>query len=276
MAHPYFDPPRPLVIGHRGAAGEVPENTLDSFRHALATGAHVLESDVHITRDGVAVLCHDAEVDRTTEGRGAIVDYELRALQQLDAGHRFAGAGDRPWPYRGRGLRIPTLQEAFEALPEARFNLELKDERPDLVDACVSLVAELERADRTLLTAAQDATMKLLREAIATRRLPVAVGACTGEVVAFVRAALDGSDPPPGPMALQIPDAFAGRPLVTSDLIEVAHRHHVHVHVWTINEPGEMRRLLDLGVDGIVTDFPGRLAGLIAERPPLADRSGAR
>jgi glycerophosphoryl diester phosphodiesterase len=266
MPHPYFETPPPLVIGHRGAAGEVPENTIASFRHALACGAHVLESDVHITRDGVPVLCHDAGVDRTTEGRGPIGGKDLATLQQLDAGHRFEAEGDEPWPHRGRGLRIPTLREAFEALPQAAFNLELKDERPDLVQACVSLVAEFERADRTLLTAAEDGTMKLLREEVAARALPVALGACTGEVVAFVRATVEGSTPPSGPMALQIPETFAGRPLVTPDLIQAAHRHDVSVHVWTINEPASMRRLLDLGVDGIVTDFPARLARVIAQR----------
>ena len=267
MPHPYFAAPPPLVIGHRGAAGEVPENTIVSFRHALASGAHVLESDVRLTRDGVPVLCHDADVDRITEGRGAIGEMDLAALQQLDAGHRFEAEGDdHPWPHRGLGLRIPTLREAFEALPQAAFTLELKDELPDLVQACVSLVAELERADRTLLTAAEDATMKLLHEEIAARGVAVALGACTGEVVAFVRAALEGSSPPPGPMALQIPEAFAGRPLVTPDLIRAAHSHDVYVHVWTINEPASMRRLLDLGVDGIVTDFPARLARVIAER----------
>ena len=266
MPHPYFEPPPPLVIGHRGAAGELPENTIDSFRHALASGAHLLESDVHITRDGVPVLCHDADVDRTTESRGPIAGQDLAALQQLDAGYHFQGEGPERWPHRSRGLRIPSLREAFEALPGAAFNLELKDERPDLVQACVSLVAEFERADRTLLTAAEDATMKLLHEEIAAQGVPLALGACTGEVVAFVRAAIDGSPPPEGPMALQIPEAFAGRPLVTPDLIRAAHSHDVHVHVWTINEPDSMRRLLDLGVDGIVTDFPARLARVIAER----------
>jgi glycerophosphoryl diester phosphodiesterase len=266
MPHPYFEAPPPLVIGHRGAAGEVPENTIASFRHALASGAHLLESDVHITRDGIPVLCHDADVDRTTEGVGLIGDKDLAELQQLDAGYRFEAEGTERWPHRGRGLRIPSLREAFEALPGAAFNLELKDERPDLVQTCLSLVAEFERADRTLLTAAADTTMKLLHEEIAARGVPVALGACTGEVVAFVRAAVEGSAPPAGPMALQIPEAFAGQPLVTPDLLRAAHSHDVYVHVWTINEPASMRRLLELGVDGIVTDFPARLARVIEER----------
>jgi glycerophosphoryl diester phosphodiesterase len=264
MRHPYFAPPPPVVIGHRGAAGEVPENTIASFQHALAAGAQILESDVQITRDGVPVTCHDAEVDRTTDGRGAIAGMDLSELQELDAGHRFGAGAERP--HRGRGLRIPSLREAFETLPEARFNLEIKDGRPELVRACVALVAELDRAERTLLTAADDGTMKLLREEIAARGVPVAVGACTGEVVAFVRATIEGSPPPEGPMALQIPEDFAGRALVTRDLVEAAHRADVHVHVWTINDPASMRRLLDLGVDGIVTDFPARLAAVIAER----------
>ena len=113
VSHPYFAVPRPTVIGHRGCAGEVPENTLASFARGVADGAHILESDVHITRDGVPVLCHDPEVDRTTNGRGAIVDHDLRALQQLDAGHAFS-CGDA-FPFRGEGLAIPTLAEAYAA-----------------------------------------------------------------------------------------------------------------------------------------------------------------
>jgi glycerophosphoryl diester phosphodiesterase len=266
MLHSYLDLPRPLVIGHRGAAGEAPENTLDSFRRALADGAQILESDVHLTRDGVVVICHDAEVDRTTDGSGRIAELSFARLRELDAGYRFSPDGGRSFPQRGRGLRIPSLREAFEALPQARFNLELKAADPALAEACLDLVVEFARADRTLLTSADDATMERLRAAIRARGVPVAVGASAGDVLAFIRAALSQSTPPPGPMALQIPEDFAGRPLVTADLVRAAHAHGLHVHVWTVNEPERMHRLLDLGVDGIITDHPGRLARLVAAR----------
>ena len=264
--HPYLDLELPIVIGHRGAAGERPENTLESFRHALACGAQILESDVHASRDAQVVMCHDAVVDRTTSGTGAVRDLSCHELQRLDAGYRYSRDGGRTHPYRGRGLSIPTLREAFEALPDARFNLELKQDQNGLVEATLALIEEFERADRTLVTAADDALMGRIRERVRARGLPVALGAATGDVVGFVRAALSGERPPEGPVALQIPASFGGNPLATPELVKLAHDHGVHVHVWTINDPDEMARLLDLGVDGLVTDHPARMVELVARR----------
>jgi len=266
MRHPYFDLPLPLVIGHRGAAGEAPENTLLSFERALALGAGILESDVHLTRDGVPVLLHDARLERTTDGRGPVGELTLAALRRLDAGHRFSPDGGRSFPFRGRGLRVPTLAEAFQAFPGARFNLELKEGGAALAEAAVALVREAEREPTTLLTAGEDGMMEALRAELARSGAAPALGASTGDVLRFVRAALQGLAPPPEPVALQIPAEFAGRPLVSRELVAFAHAHEVQIHVWTVNEPDEMAALLDLGVDGLVTDFPGRLVALLGER----------
>lgn len=266
--HPYFDLPVPISIGHRGCAGEAPENTLPSFERALAQRAAILESDVHLTRDGVAVLIHDAEVDRVTEARGAVASFDWPDLCKLDAGYRFSRDGGASHPFRGAGIRIPSLEQALLAFPEARFNLELKAADPALVDRALEIVARLGRADRTLLTAEKDEVMAHLRARLDDRGSPrVAQGASVGDVLGFVRGALEGRAPPRGPMALQIPAEFAGGPLVTRELVDHAHAHGVQVHVWTINDPDEMRRLLDLGCDGIVSDFPARLPALLAARP---------
>ncbi|MGH0029686.1 MAG: glycerophosphodiester phosphodiesterase [Myxococcota bacterium] len=263
--HPYFDVPHPIVIGHRGCAGERPENTLASFEHALAQGAALLESDVHVTRDGVPVLIHDDEVDRCTEKSGRVADFAWAELRELDAAFHFSPDG-RDHPERGRGHRIPSLAEALARFPDARFNLELKEDRPGLVERTLDVVAEAGRAGTTLLTSGDDAIMQRLRRQVAERRLDVALGASTGEVAGFAVSTLRGEPPPAGPMALQIPAEFAGNPLVTPELLALAHAHRVQVHVWTINEPDEMARLLDLGVDGIVSDFPARMVELLARR----------
>jgi len=265
VAHPFFALPTPIVIGHRGAAGERPENTLPSFERALADGAAILESDVHLSRDGVPVLIHDDELERCTDGRGRVRDHDVEALKRLDAGHHFEPAGGAH-PYRGLGVRIPTLAEALAAFPRARFNLELKENVPGMVARSVAAVADAGRAADVLLTSANDALMAELRAHVADARIGVALGASTGEVARFAVAALHGETPPPGPMALQIPTEFAGRPLATRELVEHAHRHGVQVHVWTIDEPAEMCALLALGVDGIVTNYPARLARLLAGR----------
>ena len=266
VPHPCLDLPKPLVMGHRGCAGRLPENTLASFRAALDDGAVILETDVHLTRDGEPVLIHDHDVARVTEGVGAVRDLDLREIEQLDAGYRFSPDGGRSHPERGRGHRVPTLRRALDAFPAARFNLELKDDLPGLVERTLEVIDAVAGAPRTLLVAADDALMQRVRTRVASRGVAVALGASAGEVARFIQAAARGEAPEPGISALQIPTEFAGRPLVTPELVTHAHRHGVQVHVWTINEPDEMRQLLDLGVDGIVSDFPARVAALAASR----------
>jgi len=266
MPHPYFELSRPIVIGHRGAAGERPENTLPAFARGLEAGAAILESDLHLTRDGVVVMAHDETVDRMTDGSGPLRGFSFPELSKLDAGYRFSSDGGRSFPFRGQGLRIPTLEEGFKTFPAARFNLELKADEPGLVERTVALVKREGRAALTLLTAESDALMLRLRAHLKATDVPAAVGASAGDVLRFVRAALDGRAPPPEPLALQIPVSFAGRPLVTRELVAHAHAHGVQVHVWTINDPSEMERLLELGVDGLVTDFPERMRALLRRR----------
>jgi glycerophosphoryl diester phosphodiesterase len=266
MRHPYFDLPTPIVVGHRGASGELPENTLPAFERALSQGAVMLETDVHLSRDGEVVLSHDPRVDRTTGGSGAIEEYTLAELKRLDAGHRFSPDGGASFPQRGKGIQIPTLREALEAFPGIRFNIEIKQNSPALIEATVGVVAEAARAETTLLAAAEDDTMSALRARLAETGLRPAMGAAVGDVVGFARAAAAGEAPPPEPMALQIPPTFAGNPLVTAELVEFAHRHDVQIHVWTINEADEMRRLLDLGVDAVMSDFPALLRKVVDER----------
>ena len=270
MSHPYFDAarkaPGPLVLGHRGAAGEAPENTLPSFQLALTQRADILESDVHLTRDGVAVLCHDAELDRTTNGTGPIAQHTADELSQLDAAHHFSLDHGATFPLRGQGIGIPTLEQAFAAFPEAFFNLELKEGGEPLVVRALEQIAAAGNADRTLLTAADDTLMDHLKVAIEAAPRRPALGASTLDVARFVQAAIDGAPPPPGPQALQIPTEFADRPLVTPELIKHAHAHGVEVHVWTIDDEAEMERLLDLGVDGLVTNFPARMRALLLRR----------
>jgi len=258
MAHPFFAVRRPLAIGHRGCAGEVPENTLASFARAVDDGAVVIETDVHLSRDRVPVLVHDEDLARVTDGRGAVRDLDWSTIRRLDAGFRFA-LPDGCTPFRDTGLRIPSLAEALEALPGMRFNIELKEDRAEIAERVLGVIRDAGREELTLVTAGDDQLMGKLRDAVRRSGARVAVGACTGDVAQFVRAARDGLPPPPEPMALQIPAEFAGAPLATPALLAAAHARDVQVHVWTINDPLEIAALLDLGVDGVISDYPARV-----------------
>lgn len=264
MSHPYFALPRPVVIGHRGCAGEAPENTLLSFARGLADGAAILESDVHVTRDGVPVLSHDPDVARTTNGRGLVADHDFAQLGELDAGYAFESQGSHP--FRGREVRIPSLAQVLAEFPDARFNLELKADSPGAVTHTLDAIAAAGAAERSLLTAENDGVMQELHRELDAREMPVARGASAPDVLGFVRAALDGTTPTTRAMALQVPAHFGSGELVTAEFVTHAHAHEIQVHVWTINDEAEMQRLLDLDVDGLVTDFPARMAEVARQR----------
>ena len=154
----------------------------------------------------------------------------------------------------------------FKAFPGIRFNLEFKLSSPRLIDATLERIAGHAREAITLLTAADADAMDALRERLGALSTPVAQGASERDVRAFLRSAAEGSEPPAGPMALQLPAGASATPLITRELVAYAHASGVQIHAWTINDAARMHELLDLGVDGIITDFPGRLARVIAER----------
>jgi glycerophosphoryl diester phosphodiesterase len=241
-----------------------------SFARGLADGAGFIESDIHVSRDGVPVLIHDPEVDRTTDGKGAVTSFELDALQRLDAAHRFQAASGfeaGAWKPTGEHVFVPTLEQAFEAFPGVRFNFEIKGDSRELVRSVVALVRSHEREDITLLTSAEDDIQAMLREALAESGLRPALGASHADVLDVVQTGVSGDVPSTDSMVLQIPRDFAGQPLVTRELLDHCHAHDIAVHVWTINDAAEMAELLDLGVDGIVTDLPGVMADLLKQRP---------
>jgi glycerophosphoryl diester phosphodiesterase len=251
----------PRLFGHRGAAGVAPENTLPSFRRALADGVDVFELDVHATRDGEVVVLHDPTLERTTDGAGAVADLTFAELERLDAGHCFSADGGRTFPFRGQGIRVPRLAELLREFPEIPLNIEIKPAGA-VVEAVVSLVRAA-RA-RIVLAAEHDAIMQAIRAA--APEIPTSLA--TGEVAAFVGAVLAGEAPPlpDGAVALQIPPSFGDITLVTSATVAAAHALGAEIHVWTINHPDEAGRLLDLGCDGIMTDVPHVVRPVIAAR----------
>lgn len=253
MSH-FFSTPRPRVFGHRGAAGLAPENTLPSFALALALGADILEFDVHGTKDGEVVIFHDPTLDRTTNGEGEIREHTLAQLRRLDAGFHFTRDGS-DYPFRGNGIRVPTLTEWLTAFPHALANVEIKQGEPGIAEEVVAILRRHQAEDRFLLAAERDAIMSEVRRCAGG----ILTGFCVEEVVDFIGRLQGGSFDGYAPQgkALQIPVHYGDIPLVTAESVAAAHAAGLEVHVWTINDAEEMRRLLDLGVDGIISDLPG-------------------
>ena len=265
LPHSFFSGPVPRIAGHRGAAGTMPENTLPSFRRGLEEGATFLEMDVHATGDGEIVIIHDATVERTTDAAGAVREMSVEELKGLDAGHRFTADGGSTYPFRGQGIRVPTLREFFAEFPQATATVEIKELPPPAMKTLFDVIEEFGKVRQVLVAAEDDATMRSARAVIHERGLPVATGFSTGEIRALVTALWSGQAAPsevPG-RALQIPRRYQGIDLVTPASVAAAHALGVEVHVWTVNDPGEMRELLALGVDGIITDYPARLRDVI-------------
>lgn len=247
---------RRLCFAHRGGASLWPENTLVAFRAALDLGVTHLESDLRQTRDGHLVLFHDARVERTTNGTGYVHEHTLAELQALDAGYRFYQSGG--YPYRGRGLRVPTLEEALDLLPTAHFNLELKGRSLALGARLWQLISRRQIQERLLVAAANDVSVQRFRE---LSRGEVATSAGSRECLRFVCAAHTGTWRwlTPEYDALQLPLRLGRLPVVTRRSIRAAHELGVQVHVWTIDDPETMSALWQHGVDGIMTDRPDLL-----------------
>ena len=266
--HPYFDIPRPHLFGHRGASGEAPENTRAAFERALAQGVPYLEMDCHATSDGEIVIHHDDTLDRTTDASGPLAKLSFVELEKLDAGHRFSADGGRTFPVRGRGVRVPRLVEVLEAFPHARINLEVKQADPPIAEEVVRILRRAGAERRTLLAAEDEAILAHLR----ALEPGTALGSSQADVVEFVLAgAQDRLDAfRPRGHALQVPPDALGRPLVTRAFVTAAHALGLAVHVWTINDADEAKRLLALGADGVMSDFPALLvaaAGAAARAP---------
>jgi glycerophosphoryl diester phosphodiesterase len=255
----------PVNLAHRGASALAPENSLEAFRIAVEAGAGGLELDVHMTRDGHVVVIHDPTVERTTSGKGAISEMTIDELRALDAGYGFSPDGGRTRPYRGRGVRVPTLEEVLEEFPGVAVNIDIKAAYPGVEAAVLQVLRETDAWGRALVVSTPYATVKRFRKISGGH---ISTGASRWEIGVFYflsRLRLERLLSPSYD-ALQVPLRHRGIPLVTPRFVRAAHARGVRVDVWTINRADEMRRLLALGVDVIMTDRPGTLAEVLRER----------
>lgn len=244
-------------MAHRGGSKLAPEDTLAAFEHAAALGVDVLEMDVHSTADGQIVVLHDDTVDRTTDGAGPVTGFTLDSLQALDAAFHFSPDGGVTFPLRGTGVVIPALYDVLAAFPDAHLSIEIKQQEPSIVDGVLDLLDAFDARDRVVIASFLDPVMTDLRA-----KAPDLLTTYTlSEMFQWsqLTEADDATYAPPAPVVQAPVDTL------TDEMIALAQRHGVAVQVWTVNDRAEMDRLIQLDVDGILTDDPVMLAQVIDE-----------
>jgi len=232
---------------------------MEAFLSAVREwGADMLELDVRTSKDGVVMVCHDATLDRTTDGTGALADKTFREIREFDAGYRFLDPEGRA-AFRGKGVRIPAFEDLLEALPHIRLNVEAKDR-----GSAVPLVEIIRRhgAEHRVLVAAE-----WERNRRDVHGYPGPWGASRLNITSFflLMATPFSRLYTPSCDALQVPELHKGIRILTPGFLREAHRRNIPVHVWTVDDPESMRRLLSMGVDGIQTDRPDLLAPIMTE-----------
>ena len=256
-----------LNIAHRGGRRIRPEHTLLAYDQALEDGADILELDVGETSDGALVVMHDDEVDRTTDCTGLIKEMTFAEIRECDAGYEFTPDDGETYPYRGMGLVVPTLQEVFDRYPDVAFIIEIKQETPSIVDNFVQTLRDSGVEDKMIGSQFSDDVLAELRAAAPE----IATNTGVNETLVFWGKAFDDLDPEYEPPAefLQVPTQFDVGDRIVDVLhpgfVPRAHELDMYVHVWTINDEQEMRDLIALGVDGIMTDDPPLLTKVINE-----------
>jgi len=260
----FFESDRPMVIAHQGGEGLRPSNTLIAFENAVDLGVDVLEMDVHSTSDGTLVLIHDDTVDRTTDGSGRVKEITLAELQQLDAGDYWTPDDGATYPYRGQGVRIPTLEEIVTAFPEMKYNIEIKQVDPSIAVPLCKLLRHFGLTDRALVASFHPTAMDEFRAACPE----VATSMVEDEIRPFfiLNTAFLGSLYRPPGAAFQVPEYSGSQHVLTPRFVRGAQRNNVAVHPWTIDDPADMERFLDMGVDGIITDRPDIMIEVLQER----------
>ncbi|MER6787808.1 glycerophosphodiester phosphodiesterase [Streptomyces sp. NPDC000658] len=247
VRHPYLDHPGPIPFAHRGGAAAGLENTVAQFRRAVEAGYRYVETDVHATRDGKLVAFHDTTLDRVTDGAGRIADLPWSQVRHARVG------GKEP---------VPLFEELLETFPEVRWNVDLKAE--PALHPLLNLIARAQAWDRVCVGSFSEARVARAQR-LAGPRLATSYGT-RGVLDLRLRSWGLPTGPRRAAIAAQVPEAQSGIRVVDRRFVRTAHARGLQVHVWTVNDPDRMHRLLDLGVDGIMTDHIDALRKVMEDR----------
>jgi len=255
------------AIAHRGGSRLRPENTLAAFGHAVALGVDALECDVHLSRDDEVVVIHDATLDRTTDAVGPIGAKTAAELSAIDAGHHFAS--DRTFPFRGRGIGVPTLAAVLEAFRDLPVVVEIKGESVRVAERALAVVRAAGALDRVIIGGFSAVVLE------AVRRLPgpIVTSASSREVQSALRRSYVWLTPRRSGFDLfQVPVRLKGQPILTRALVKSARRAGIPLHAWIVDDRDEMERLIQWGVTGLISDRPDTAVEVARghKRPGLA------
>ncbi len=250
-----------IVFAHRGGSRRWPENTMLAFQNAADLGVDALEMDIHSTADGELVVIHDPFVDRVTNGSGDVHDHTLAELKLLDAGYWWTEDGGQTYPFRGQGLTIPTLAEVFAAFPYLWINIDIKQADPPIVEPFVAMIDEYGMVEQVCVGSFHTEVIGQFRQACPQAATAASLPEAE-QMLALSKVRL-GQFYQGEAVAMQTPEVEKRLRVVTPAFVESAHQHQVAVHVWTVNDVSQMRRLIDMGVDGLMTDYPDLLLKLL-------------
>lgn len=259
--HPLLDLNARPVVGHRGNAAHAPENTIESFRQAVALGVDAIELDVHQSADGHVVVIHDPTLDRTTDGSGRIERMTLAEIRPADAGARFTRDRGASFPYRGRGLRVPTLEEVLIAFPSTPLLIEIKADAAS--SGTRALIERHDARERCIVASFRESAMEVFRGS------GIAQGGSRRDTAKLLwRALLRVRVTRAGFNVLCMPPVHRGLPLPVGGYARVLEPLGIPVHCWTIDDPADARRLRRKGVRGIITNDPGAMLDLERKKVP--------
>jgi glycerophosphoryl diester phosphodiesterase len=265
----FLDHPVPFGVAHRGGADDLPENTMPAFAAAVALGYRHVETDAHLSSDGVVFSFHDSVLERVTDRSGALEAVTAEHISGADAAYHFSPDGDTH-PLRGNGIGVPTMEELLTTWPDVFVNIDTKSDA--VVEPLVALLRRLDALDRVCIGSFRDERLQRVR-LLTSGRVCTSLGT-RGATAAWI-ASRSGRMPRQGADCLQVPARRVGVRVVDRLFVSAAHRAGMQVHVWTVDEEAQMHTLLDLGVDAIMTDRPALLRTVMSGRGEWRPRAVA-
>jgi glycerophosphoryl diester phosphodiesterase len=258
---------QPLVIAHRGGMGLWPENTLFAFERATALDVDMLDMDVRLSRDGQLLVLHDADVGRTTNGSGLVAELDAAEVLTLDAGYRWTADGGESYPYRNQGIRIPTFAEVLARYPRSAKSVELKNAEPAAAEQLCQMLKAANQERRVVVSSFYESSLRAFREQCPT--IATAAGPTSAKILVMLHWLGLERALSPSYQVLAISQT-QGPFVVDAALIQDAQARGLTVQVWTVNEQPAMRHLLDIGAQGLFTDYPDRALQLLGRSTKIS------